>query len=413
MVGGCRFNAFLTDCPLFTILVIEEMRMTGKERVRRAMQHEEADRVPFFCQLALGHYMIHSNFAPSEIWHSTEAFGSALIELAEQYGMDGILVNLPGRPQDWRQYVRKRERKGTETVLYWKDGTRTRCPDNDNAHHISSSAPPDFGSVDPEALYYIDPHNMTGIKYPFYYDFTAYGGTEEAFFPDYVTRTLDYVISRGGNRFHISAEVFSPFSQLMEFFGYGEALLALMIDSEKAEKILSRLVFGTVELARKFAEAGADAILVSSAFAGGGFISRDHYRQFVLPYEKEVIARFREGSDVPVYVHTCGSIGDRIDLIAAAGYDGVDTMDPPPLGDTDLETVKREYGDRLFLKGNIDPVNIILNGSPREVYDKASECIESAAAGGGYILSSACSVAPAAPPENIIQMHQASLDHSY
>ncbi len=69
---------------------------------------------------------------------------------------------------------------------------------------------------------------------------------------------------------------------------------------------------------------------------------------------------------MPVYIHTCGAIGDRLELLAASGADGVDTLDPPPLGNVDLADAKRRIGNRLFIKGNIDPVNTLLRKSREE-----------------------------------------------
>ncbi len=68
---------------------------------------------------------------------------------------------------------------------------------------------------------------------------------------------------------------------------------------------------------------------------------------------------------MPVYIHTCGDIGDRLELMADTGIDGIDTLDPPPLGSVDLDDAKRRVGDRVFFKGNIDPVNTLLH-KPRE-----------------------------------------------
>ncbi len=150
------------------------------------------------------------------------------------------------------------------------------------------------------------------------------------------------------------------------------------------------------------ARAGADAILISSAFAGGGFISPDHYRTFVLPCEAKAIAAFRAGHpDVPVYTHTCGAIGDRLELMAETGTQGIDTLDPPPLGTVELADAVERIGGRLFIKGNMDPVHTVLKGTPESVRADAEDRICIAAPGGGYILSTACSVPPATPPENI------------
>jgi len=172
-------------------------------------------------------------------------------------------------------------------------------------------------------------------------------------------------------------------------------------DPAKCEASLDQLSIGTVVLGREQAARGVDAILISSAFAGAGFISRDQYRRFVLPYEKKVIGGIREEFKIPVYTHTCGSIGDRLELMEETGTNGIDTLDPPPLGNVRLDDAKRRIGGRLFIKGNLDPVGVLLNGSPQNVREEARKCLDQAAEGGGYILSSACSVPPHAPPGNI------------
>jgi uroporphyrinogen-III decarboxylase len=185
-------------------------------------------------------------------------------------------------------------------------------------------------------------------------------------------------------------------------------LMALLDDPGKVKACLAALSEGTVELMRGQARAGADAVLISSAFAGAGLISPDHYREFVLPCERAIIDGFHEEfPDVPVYTHTCGSIGDRLELLAETGTSGIDTLDPPPLGNVDLADAKSRIGERLFIKGNMDPVNTVLMGTPETTFADATRRIAIGKPGGGYILSTACSVAPAAPTENIVQLRAA------
>jgi uroporphyrinogen decarboxylase len=121
-----------------------------------------------------------------------------------------------------------------------------------------------------------------------------------------------------------------------------------------------------------------------------------------------VVEGIRARHDVPIYTHTCGAIGDRLDLMAETGTNGIDTLDPPPLGTVDLAEAKRRTTGRLFIKGNVDPVNTVLLGTPQETLAAARERIEIAGPGGGYVLSTACSVAPAAPPENVAQLRVAA-----
>ena len=80
--------------------------MNSKERIAAAMDHKKPDRVPVMCQLALGHYFIHCGYNPSEIWFDSETFAKAQIELQQKYNFDGILLNLPGRPPDWKNNLK-------------------------------------------------------------------------------------------------------------------------------------------------------------------------------------------------------------------------------------------------------------------------------------------------------------------
>jgi uroporphyrinogen-III decarboxylase len=74
----------------------------------------------------------------------------------------------------------------------------------------------------------------------------------------------------------------------------------------------------------------------------------------------------------------------------------------------DLEDAKRRVGHRVFFKGNIDPVNTLLKKSREEVRRDALYRLQVGSPGSGYILSSACSVSPRVPPENLTVLVEAS-----
>ena len=82
----------------------------------------------------------------------------------------------------------------------------------------------------------------------------------------------------------------------------------------------------------------------------------------------------------------------------ATGTAGIDTMDPPPLGNTDLAEAKAQVGGRVFLKGNMDSVALLRATTADEVIAHAAGRLEAGMPGGGYILSTACSVAPRVAP---------------
>lgn len=383
--------------------------MNAKERVAKAMVLGEADRVPLMCQLSIGHYFLHAGLDPVEIWCNSDAFAEALTRLRKRYQFDGILVNLPGRSHDWEKHVGKLERESFFTKITWRDGSSTCFPHDDNPRFISANpgARVSFETLRPENLYYVEPWGLSGMSYPYAWDF----GEGKDGFPPYQQDTLRRVIKRVGGSVSIHAEVFSPWSQFLELLGYEAGLLAIMDDPGKVKACLSRLVEGAAELALLHAHTGVDAVLISSAFAGAGFISREHYQDFVLPYEKSLIEKVRRHSNCPMYTHTCGAIGDRLDLMLMTRTDGIDTLDPPPLGTVDLDKAKMLLKGKAFIKGNIDPVNTMLNGSRKDVVRDATYRLTIGKPGGGYILSTACSVAPGTPAENIEVLYETVLRH--
>ncbi len=378
--------------------------MTSKERMKIAMALEEPDRVPVMCQLSLGYYFLHSDLDPVEIWYTSEGFAEALIRLRERYGFDGILVNLPGREPGYTRHIQKLERRDSETLIRWKNGNYTLFPADDNPHYYQADGSryfPTFDEIEPEKLYYVEPWDVTGVTYPYTWGFDEEPLPFDDFFPDYHLDTLREVLQRVGQKVSVHAEVFSPWSQFLELLNYENALMAVVDDPGKVKACLERLTAGAVDLARRQAACGVDAILISSAFAGAGFISRRQYQEFVLPFEKQIITEIDNEFPVPVYTHTCGAIGDRLDLMLDSGTRGIDTLDPPPIGTVDLAEAKKVLAGKAFIKGNIDPVNVLLYGTTETVKEDGMQRLKVGKPGGGYILSSACAVSPHTPAENL------------
>lgn len=365
-----------------------------------AMRPAEAtpDRVPVMCQLALGHYFLNMNIPPLEIWHDSPAFAGALIALQRRYAFDGILVNLPGRDPSWRNAIASIEQRDGRTIICWKEGAMTVVPADDNPRVLTADGrkrrPPSLNHVDPEHLFYVEPYDRLGVVTLNEFPAWQFDTVKKA-------RSMAPDIS-------VHAEIFSPFTQLIELLGVANAMLALADDPQKVKACLERLADGAAELAQGHLRAGADAILISSAYAGAGFISRSHYEEFVLPYERKTIERIKAADrGAIVYTHTCGAIGDRLELMASSGTDGIDTLDPPPLGTVQLADARRRLSARKFIKGNIDPVNTVLRGTPDDCYRAAVERI-AIAGPRGYILSTACSVPPRAAAENIMAIARAA-----
>ena len=377
------------------------------------MRGELPDRVPVMCQLALGHYFLNTPHRPGDIWFSSETFAAALVEIARRYAFDGILVNLPGRPSDWQRHLQSRRDKadGGERLVF-KHGIAVDFPTDDFPKVEHADGAPleraDIDTIDVSASATwasLSGYLWNTIHAP------AFWGHEQAGlpvaasdFPDDMLNTLRIVRERAED-LSLHAEVFSPFTHLMELFGYEHALMALLDQPDKCEDLLDLFTRSACAEIDHYLTVDCDAVLVSSAFAGAGFISRPMYERFVAPYEAKLYDRIH-AHDRTAYVHTCGAIGDRLEMMADAGTDGIDTLDPPPLGDTVLEDAKARLGDRVFFKGNLDSVSELLHGTDGQVEAAVRRRLEVGKPGGRYILSTACSVAPHVAPERLARLAQ-------
>jgi uroporphyrinogen decarboxylase len=76
------------------------------------------------------------------------------------------------------------------------------------------------------------------------------------------------------------------------------------------------------------------------------------------------------------------------------------------MGDCDLAEVKRTFGHRLSLMGNLHTTKVMLHGTPETVERAAKKAIDAAGAGGGFILSTGDQCGRDTPDENIFRLIQ-------
>jgi uroporphyrinogen-III decarboxylase len=364
--------------------------MTSKERMAAAMSGGRPDRVPVMCQLSIGHMLLQTGAPPARFWHSAEDFVEGLLALRALYGFDGILVSLHGHAPDWERRVASVSRGPEGERIVWKNGDETFCPADDLPvfRPVHGAVRPEFDRFDPDSV----PLRLSHIP--------VSQGLHFVFDPGHLFDAVEETVRRAGRDFSVHGEVTSPLDYVLDLFGFEPAMLGFHDDPGRAAAVLERFTAGIVAVAEGLAATGVDAIKISSPFAGAGFLSTDFYRTFVLPYEGR-IARAVEAAGARAYIHTCGDIHDRLELMAGSGASGIECLDPPPLGRVDLADAKARVGGRIFIKGNIDPVHVLLAGDREAVRADARRRVETGRPGGRYILSTACSVAPRTPRDHV------------
>jgi MtaA/CmuA family methyltransferase len=174
--------------------------------------------------------------------------------------------------------------------------------------------------------------------------------------------------------------------------GVEPLLVGLYTEPDAVGRLLEFCLAVETAFARAQVAAGADLIGVGDAAAS--LISAGHYRAVALPFETRLIEQIHRAGG-RAKLHICGNTTHLLDLMPLAGAEvvNVDWM-------VDLAAARQALGTRACLKGNCDPVAVLLQGDLRSVADRARADI---AVGGptGYILGAGCEVAPETPAENL------------
>lgn len=198
-------------------------------------------------------------------------------------------------------------------------------------------------------------------------------------------------------------DVFSIPRNLM---GIENLLMAFVEQPELIKALVDLSVEVNLEMAAEVAKRGADFVFTGDDYAAteNPLVSPAMFREFLYPGLKRVIGGFTE-LGLPVIKHTDGNILPILEMILDSGIDCLDPIDP--IAGLDIGWFKKEYGDRIALKGNVDCAHTLTFGTERQVVEETREVIRKAAEGGGLILSSSNSIHSAVKPGNYLAMWNA------
>jgi uroporphyrinogen decarboxylase len=177
--------------------------------------------------------------------------------------------------------------------------------------------------------------------------------------------------------------------------------IALYEDRALVEEVLDLYCEWTAVVAERVCQLGFDVYISTDdmAFKSAPFFSPKVFRELVLPrYE-----RVREQITLPWVIHSDGNMMPFLDDLVDLGIVG---MHPLEKGAMDMRAVKRDYGDRICLLGNVD-LNILGMGTPEDVDREVRELIRDVGPGGGYVVTSGNSLAGYLKPDNVWALSEA------
>lgn len=303
-------------------------------------------------------------------WEMTVGFGPSKEDKRE---FDNEVTHKDGRKIVVRHYITTPEGKLWEEITYWRDSPPV----------ISRGLIKDFEKDFPIYLKYFfpDPRGCDDKEFQLWKQELGGLGVVSAWIPCPGLHVLVDVFDRGGE-----AVIYNYYDYSSLFDEYEE------VCRDWAIKMTSRAI-----------QAKPDIILTGGS-GGLVFQTPDIFRKLELPTMKE-ITKLAKQNDIPSLVHSCGREKELVRICAEeTDLSCINPLEIPPMGDCDLKQLKRTYGDKIALMGNLHTTDIMLKGKPDDVEKAAKGAIDDAGANGGYILSTGDQCPGDTPEENIYKL---------
>jgi uroporphyrinogen decarboxylase len=329
--------------------------MNSRERVLAALKGEEPDRVPY-CELAIDRALAQKLMGwgdPRSQAHNLEVNQYTLEEakaIASFLKLDNLSYVL-------RAPVYAQKPAGQDGRLFYGEGM-----------------------IQAEA-------DLAMVELPDPYDDSLYAEAER--FVDQKDEYAAWFVTRLG--------IFPT----MLSMGIENFCIAMYENRSLVEAVLDRYTDWMIVVAERMCQIGFDVFVSTDdlAFKTGPFMSLEMFRDLVMPRHRRVAEKI----SIPWVIHSDGDVMPYLEDFLSLGITG---LHPNEKGAMDIRAMKREYGDRICLLGNVD-LNILGMGTQQDVEQEVRDLIRDVGPGGGYIVTSGNSLAGYLRPENALALSRA------
>lgn len=313
--------------------------MNSRERIAAVIKHKVPDRVPRF------EVWIDALYAELNVSDPYSAYA--------ELGQDAVLMpsKPPAESSAWKTGV-------DEWGRIWKDGMYVNGVVETSADIERYSPPLSY------AARFFDPQAAAALR---------------AKFPEHC---LFFGTHAG------------PFMNAYMAMGLDRFCLRLCEDPAFIHALMETRTAWCLALFSRAVELGAEIIVLGddSAHHGGPMISPRMWREFVLPFHRQIV----ESLPVPVIWHSDGDISRLLPTAVEAGFAGIHGLEPWSMS---LSDVKTHYGDKLVLCGNAD-VRLLCSSDTQAVRNEVRRCLGQGGKN-GYMFSSCNSIFSGMNPEAV------------
>ena len=366
---------------------MSKAKMTGRERLLTAINHQEPDRVPISPRMFAWLWSVYGNidletqlkYLPdNDLMHIVDEPTPNYLDMyPNEYHLKDIRV-------EQKKYI-DNDMLIVKRAFHTPAGTLTDCT------HIPPAGREYGVSPNPHKTEYLvkEKSDLAALEY---------------ILPP-INKNYDFLQSEKkllGDRGVVMVCVRSA---LDHHAGYARDVQDLMIDYYENRELLDALldIFHkrSLEQIKAACEGGAEFIFGSWYFASlsSGW-SPAFFKEVFVPKIKDHVDLTHQYNALYDY-YDDGKLKNSMEMIADTGVDVLETCTPPPVGDMDLAEAKEKIGAKTTLKGHTDLLYVVQRGTPEHIDKTVKQAMEVAKPGGGFIIGSSDSFRDGTPRENL------------
>jgi hypothetical protein len=398
--------------------------MTSRERVLRALQHREPDRVP----LDLGGTIMSGIMAhplhglrrhlglqqrPVKVYEVFQMLGEVELDAVERLGIDVLpvepLVQFFGlRREGWKPW---RLWDGTEVLVPGQFEVETDTEGGWLLHTAGDPSRPVEGRM-PRGGFYFDMSSLTD-SHPDYTPPALEGLRREGLLP---AAELEFLAARaeGLRRQTDKALLLGCWDRVgLPWVGSIPDFLVLQaLDPGYVRELFAvrtETALDNLERLERYLGDNVDILGLDGTDYGAQnaeLFNPELFGELYLPFFREQNDWVHEHTAWKTWLHSCGSITAILPILVEAGVDIINPVQTSAAG-MDPAWLKREFGDRIvFWGGGVDTQRTLPFGTPEEVAAEVRERIRIFAPGGGYVFNTIHNIQQNTPPQNIAAAYE-------
>ena len=222
---------------------------------------------------------------------------------------------------------------------------------------------------------------------------------------DETTNTLKEALRRTkdriGDTYVVTMTAWGPFTNAARLLGEEVMMKATYKKPDLVEKTLDFATELLIDLFDPVVSDGTlEVISLADPTASADLVSKKQFERFALPYLKKFIG-WAKSRNIHTLLHICGDTTDRVDLFPLTGATCI-SLDHK----TNIARAKEVLRGKMCFAGNVNPVDVMLQGSVDLVESSCKQIIETAGTDGAFALMPGCDIPPDVPYENISKFIQ-------